>query len=252
VLIDFHCLDQVFLSAIEKQFLEDIANSHCAKLARPLSAHLLNRLSSQWTQEDLEVACLLQEVEIWSYEEIGWDAVCAGLPSETRSEAEQWLRNWHQGHLSISLAHTEVTKRQINIPVEIPAPRILVTINLALTNVDERHLPIAIGQPLAAMLKVRHTGGWEEGSMDMRSNAIEFSYEVIASPDTWLVGGRRRGNFTVDLAEQQVFPVLLIPQRAGNLLLPSVEVKCNTPDDNDSRTVLQKPGQKCPRDTESL
>jgi hypothetical protein len=115
-----------------------------------------------------------------------------------------------------------------------------VTINLALTNVDERHLPIAIGQPLAAMLKVRYTGGWEEGSMDMQSNAIEFSYEVIASPDTWLVGGRRRGNFTVDLAEQQVFPVLLIPQRAGNLLLPSVEVKCNRPDDDDSRTVLPK------------
>jgi hypothetical protein len=197
-------------------------------------------LSSQWTQEDLEVACLLQEVEIWSYEEIGWDAICAGLPRETRSKAEQWLQNWHQGHLSISLAHTEATKRQISIPVEIPAPRILVTINLALTNVDERHLPIAIGQPLSAMLKVRHTGGWEEGSMDVQSNAIEFSYEVIASPDTWLVGGRRRGNFTVDLAEQQVFPVLLIPQRAGNLLLPSVEVKCNTPDGNDGHTVLPK------------
>lgn len=240
VLIDFHCLDQVFLSAIEKQFLEDIASSHCAKLARPLSAHLLNRLSSQWTQEDLEVACLLQKVEIWSYEEIGWDAICAGLPRETRSEAEQWLRSWHQVHLSISLEHTEATKRQINIPVEIPAPRILVTINLALTNVDERHLPIAIGQPLAAMLKVRHTRGWEEGSIDVQSNAIEFSYEVIASPDTWLVGGRRRGNFTVDLAEQQVFPVLLIPQRAGNLLLPSVEVKRNTPGDDDSRTVLPK------------
>jgi trafficking protein particle complex subunit 10 len=240
VLINFHCLDQVVLSAIEKQFLEDIASSHCAKLARPLSAHLLNKLSSQWTQEDLEVACLLQEVGIWSYEEIGWDAICAGLPRETRSEAEQWLRDWHQKHLSIPLAHTEATKRQINIPVEIPAPRILVTINLALTNVDQRHLPIAIGQPLAAMLKVRHTGGWEEGSTDAQSNATEFSYEVIASPDTWLVGGRRRGNFTVDLAEQQAFPVLLIPQRAGHLLLPSVEVKCNTPDDDNSRTAPPK------------
>ena len=40
VLINFHCLDQVILSAIEKQFLEDIASSPCAKLARPLSAHL--------------------------------------------------------------------------------------------------------------------------------------------------------------------------------------------------------------------
>ena len=240
VLIDFHCLDQVILSAIEKQFLEDIASSHCAKLARPLSTHLLSKLSSQWTQEDLEVACLLQKVEIWPYEEIGWDAICTGLPRETHSKAEQWLRNWHQEHLSISLAHTEATKRQINIPVEIPTPRILVTINLALTNVDQRQLPITIGQPLAAMLKIRHTGGWEEESMDVQSNAIEFSYEVIASPDTWLVGGRRRGNFTVDLAEQQAFPVLLIPQRAGHLLLPSVEVKCNTPDGDNSRTALPK------------
>jgi hypothetical protein len=240
VLIDFHCLDQVVLSAIEQQFLEDIAKSHCAKLARLLSAHLLSQLSSQWTQEDLEVACLLQEIEIWPYEEIGWDAICAGLPRETRSEAEQWLRNWHQGHLSISLTHTEATKRQINIPVEIPAPRILVTIDLALANVDQGRLPIAIGQPLAAILKVRHTGGWEEGPMDVQSNAIEFSYEVIASPDMWLVGGRRRGNFTVDLTEQ-AFPVLLIPQRAGHLLLPSVEVMCNTLNGDNSRAVLPKP-----------
>jgi len=66
--------------------------------------------------------------------------------------------------------------------------------------------------------------------------SIEFSYEVIASPETWLVGGRRRGNFSVDVAKQQAFPVLLIPQRAGHLLLPAVEVKCNTPDGDNSRT----------------
>ena len=74
----------------------------------------------------------------------------------------------------------------------------------------------------------------------MQAKAMEFSYEVIASPDTWLVGGRRRGNFTLDLAEQQAFPVLLIPQRAGHLLLPSIEVKCTTPEGDHSRTPAPK------------
>jgi trafficking protein particle complex subunit 10 len=236
VLINFHCLDQVVLSAIEKQFLADIAGSQCAALARPLSVHLLNILRSQWTQEDLEVACLLQEVGVWSYEEIGWDAICGGLPREMGSEAKQWLRKWHDGHHLISLEHTEATKRQISIPLEIPALRILLTVNFDLTNTGDGHLPIAVGQPLTAMLKVRHAGRWEEGHTDKPLKSIEFSYEVIASPETWLVGGRRRGNFSVDVAKQQAFPVLLIPQRAGHLLLPAVEVKCNTPDGDNSRT----------------
>jgi hypothetical protein len=240
VLIDFHCLDQVVLCAIENQFLEDIASSQFARLARPLSAHLLEILRSQWTQEDLEVACLLQKVEVWSYEEIGWDTVCGGLPREMRSEAKQWLGKWHHGHQSISLQHSEATKRQISIPIEIPAPRILLTVNLALTSTGDHHLPKAIGQPLAAMVKVHYTGRWEEGSMDMQQDGMEFSYEVIASPETWLVGGRRKGNFNVDVAEQQAFPVLLIPQRAGHLLLPPVEVKWNTPDGDNSRTVPPK------------
>ena len=243
VLIDFHCLDAVVLCAIETQFLEDISSSQCAMLARPLSEHLLDKLRSQWTQEDLEIACLLQEVEVWSYEEIGWDAVCAGLRKEMRSGAKQWLQNWHQGHPSISLEHTDATRRQISIPVEIPAPRVLLTVSLALTNLGDRSLPLAVGQPLTALVKIRNTGRWDEESMDMRSTATEFSYEVIASPDTWLVGGRRRGNFLIDnveVAEVQTFPVLLIPQRAGHLLLPPIEVKCNTGSVDDSRMVLPK------------
>ena len=243
VLIDFHCLDAVVLCAIETQFLEDISSSQCAMLARPLSAHLLDKLRSQWTQEDLEIACLLQEVEIWSYEEIGWDAVCTGLRREMRSRAEQWLRNWHQGHPSISLAHTDATRRQISIPIEIPAPRVLLTVSLVLTNIGDRPLPLAIGQPLAALVKVRNTGRWDEESMDTRLPAMEFSYEVLASPDTWLVGGRRRGNFLIDragVAKVQTFPVLLIPQRAGHLLLPPIEVKYNTGSVDDSRMVLPK------------
>jgi hypothetical protein len=131
----------------------------------------------------------------------------------------------------------EATKRQISVPIEIPAPRILLTVRLDMPHSGGRHLPIVIGQPLAAMLKVRHTVGWEEESMERQPNAIGFSYEVVTSPETWLVGGRRKGHFYVDVAEQQSFPVLLIPQRAGHLLLPSVEIKCSTLDGEDSRAV---------------
>ena len=239
----FHCLDEVVLYAIEKQFLKDITGSQCVLLARPLSAHLLSSLRSKWTQEDLEIACLLQEVEVWSYEEIGWDTVCAGLPRDLRFGAEQWLRNWHRGNPLISLSHTDASRRQISIPVEIPSPRVLLTIDLVIINGGERCLPVTIGQPLAALVKVRTIGRWEEAPKDLQSKSIEFCYEIIASPETWLLGGRRRANFfidIVDVAGQQTFPVLLIPQRAGHLLLPSVEVKCNTPDPDTNQRAVAK------------
>lgn len=56
-------------------------------------------------------------------------------------------------------------------------------------------------------------------------SSLEFSYELLVNPDVWLVGGRRRGNFTAKEGESRSFTVMLLPQRPGHLLLPGLEIK---------------------------
>lgn len=50
-------------------------------------------------------------------------------------------------------------------------------------------------------------------------------YEIIANPETWLVAGRRRGNFRATEGQTSLFSLMLLPQKAGHLLLPHVELK---------------------------
>lgn len=91
-------------------------------------------------------------------------------------------------------------------------------------NGQHRHLPhFAVGDMLAAELRIKHTRRW--GGTTPKSNDIEFSYEVHANPDLWLVGGHRRGNFTCPENTLSTFPIMLLPQRAGHLLLPALDIK---------------------------
>jgi hypothetical protein len=45
------------------------------------------------------------------------------------------------------------------------------------------------------------------------------------NPELWLVGGRRRGNFIAEDGETKSFAIMLLPQRSGHLLLPSIDIK---------------------------
>lgn len=55
--------------------------------------------------------------------------------------------------------------------------------------------------------------------------AIEFVYTLDAAPDQWLVAGQRRAVFTATEDEVKEFAIMLIPLKAGNALLPSVDIR---------------------------
>jgi hypothetical protein len=63
------------------------------------------------------------------------------------------------------------------------------------------------------------------GAMDIPRNCFEFSYEIHANPEVWLIGGKRRGNFQARENEVSTFPIMLLPQRHGHLLLPGLDIE---------------------------
>jgi hypothetical protein len=75
---------------------------------------------------------------------------------------------------------------------------------------------------------------WDTEQLDQSSaenDFLEFFYELSGSPDTWLIGGKRKGHFRIPKdpspngVQKHSFPVVLIPLREGFLPFPTVEIK---------------------------
>ena len=63
---------------------------------------------------------------------------------------------------------------------------------------QRRPSAIAVGHSVPADLVLTYSRGWNtrgEGS-DRESEKLEFYYELDANPDTWIIGGWRRAQFT--------------------------------------------------------
>lgn len=153
--------------------------------------------------------------------------------------------------------------RRIIIPVAIPSVSVVHTVKLRLTPVDNGGPSsvalAAVGQIIGANLEIKHTRRWDttnvtEATLQAAQKPLHFSYEVQANPDSWLVAGRRKGHFrakvcqtTADASshltgpwqenETLTFPLALLPQRAGYLLYPTVEIRAlgNGMDPTDQR-----------------
>lgn len=81
-------------------------------------------------------------------------------------------------------------------------------------------------------LRIKHTRRWcTPGSLVAAANIsspndpIDFVYTLEANPDVWLVGGQRRAHFAAGEDEEHKFQVMLVPLRAGTVLLPNVEIR---------------------------
>lgn len=112
------------------------------------------------------------------------------------------------------------------IPVDVPEMQVVHTADITLPNMTANNqLHASVGEMILATLTIRHTRRWCRPENREPDSNLEFSYEVLANPDVWLIGGRRRGNFTAKEGETHSFTVMLLPQRAGHLLLPGLDIK---------------------------
>ncbi|KAL8396542.1 hypothetical protein RB594_003575 [Gaeumannomyces avenae] len=179
-------------------------------------------------------------------------------------ELAQFMRTWQERHpqLSLIVPKPNTTQlRSISIPVDVPSITIVHTADIQL---DRRADPatgvpghagkanVAVNQLMPAILRLKWSRIWDTGDPDTdipgppAAEDLEFTYEVTAPQDTWLLGGRRKGNFVIpgvsdphDTAATDAYaegvlstaqteadiPLLLVPLREGWLAYPSVEIR---------------------------
>jgi trafficking protein particle complex subunit 10 len=238
--VKFSCLDETVLKAMERRFIKSITASPIAALVQPLCAHLLLTFRSQWSAQDLEVIGLCHEIEVWPYEDLGWEAVLTGFDIHTRDLARTCLKEWHADNAVMplygdSVDELDVPWRLIEIPVDIPTP-IVATASFEL---NWRNTEIVtIGEVLLANLHISSTRSWAVSEISSHQNGqLGISYEVLAPAENWIVGGMRKGNLQCEESVHSV-PVILLPQRTGHLLLPSIEVKCHKSEAQQSENSL--------------
>jgi hypothetical protein len=81
-------------------------------------------------------------------------------------------------------------------------------------------------------LRISHTRRWASpSSLQSAANLtevnepIDFVYTIDANPESWLIAGQRRAHFTAKEDEQLEWPIMLIPLKPGNALLPSIDIR---------------------------
>ncbi|KEF51318.1 uncharacterized protein A1O9_12668 [Exophiala aquamarina CBS 119918] len=217
LVVEYQCLDDVILSALEEHLKSALLLSDYAFAARLLSSHLEDQVRGAWTEQDLEVAGLTQEMEIWDKGDLDWPSVLCAIDRSDRAGLDAWLSSWHAQSRSIQLSGAQWCRRQLRLQVDVPPPPLVVVANLQIQKKPSEEATATVGQPLLAVLELSLSRP--------QSEPIEGVFELVAVADSWLIGGRRKGN--VQLQRECVeIPTVLFPQQVGYLLLPTVTIKC--------------------------
>ncbi|KAI9792943.1 MAG: hypothetical protein M1816_001265 [Peltula sp. TS41687] len=245
---EYSCLDDEIECNVGSVFTNALMTSQYESLSRLLLPHLLSSLRSRSSSE-LATAGLLGEVDVGPFENLRWDECLRALAPDHRTDVRGWLQAWHEKHRVIVLRSdlNPNMNRKITIPVEVPRMQVVHTADLTL--IDDKGRPlgddatVTVGQTLAAELRIRHTRNWAFVTSEHAPDApIEFIYDIQPKPDTWLIGGRRRAQFSAKVCppsvvwrmsdlttgqenEEHIFPVILLPLQSGHLLLPTVDIK---------------------------
>lgn len=248
--------------------------------SRLLAAAAVEHIRHDLTAYDLERAAVLGELPTGFLAQTKWHRHFYGLGlmpngDDVAALLSEFTTNWTKQHPKIPAMRPNVNVEQqqsILIPVDIPSIAVVHTADIRLQKpvpslvepLDDSETPVAcVNQLLPATLhlkwtRVWDTERWQRPAQDGTATAPaggenddddddaaaaagdEFSYEVSAPGDTWLVGGRKKGHFVIpappagDEGQAQLsssaeseadIPLVLIPLREGWLPYPAVEVR---------------------------
>ncbi|KAF9765334.1 hypothetical protein IL306_002421 [Fusarium sp. DS 682] len=197
---------------------------------------------------DLERAALLGAVPTAFLADVPWDKHFAGIgrvpgtQEDATVKISTAIKEWQASNPRIQISAAQPDNPcTLLIPVEIPSLPILHTADIELQTpltelMDQRPgaVPtVAINQMLPATLHLRWTQIWDTEMQHKKD--IEYSYEVAAPGDTWLLGGRRKGHFVIPGSKREPLssssdteaeiPLIMIPLREGWLPYPGIEIR---------------------------
>ncbi|KAG6988538.1 hypothetical protein G7Y79_00071g097090 [Physcia stellaris] len=220
--VQYVCLDEEVLAAVEQALKASLGDSDFHELTCLLTPHLITTLRSQLSVQDYEAIGLLREISFGPFSPTTWSPLLTALPQPTCEAALSWLSSWYTTHATIPLPSATPTPQihHLTVPVQLPHLQILHTARLRPLTASPR---IALDHALPAELSISHTRRW--GTDRAPGLALNFVYEVLAPLDTWLVGGQRKAHFAAKEGETVTFALLLLPQRTGQLIIPSVEIR---------------------------
>ncbi|KAK3644260.1 hypothetical protein LTR56_009797 [Elasticomyces elasticus] len=204
-----------------------------SRLLLPLAAERCKTLLSG---SGLQVAVLLEQVKVPSFDDFEWQGAIRALPASVRSDLGRWLTDWHESHNSLPINYNgpqaKQVSRSIRIPVEVPTIDMVFDVSLKLhpgeASIPPKPLVLTLGKPVDAELNVRCTDSWStrvlfaQGKHKAPRN--RFVLEIQADPEIWLVGGPRRIQFTAQPEKPADFAITLIPLKRGSHCLPRVEI----------------------------
>ncbi|KAK5659253.1 hypothetical protein OQA88_1345 [Cercophora sp. LCS_1] len=258
----YSVLQEEIEALFESILLKELKVAGLGEYSALVTSKVISRVQSSLTAYDLEKAALLGELQTRFLAETSWEKQFPGLGHMTASKTEtdpashlaEFVRGWVNRHAKLSIPHAEPSTVQLSsivIPVDIPAITIVHTADirfqepLASVEADKdrqaAYPTVTTNQLLPATLHLKWTRVWDTAATGgAREQDLEFGYEITAPPDTWLLGGRRKGHFVIpamsdaDSGDEGLastpdteadIPLLLVPLREGWLPFPSVEIR---------------------------
>lgn len=251
--LDYTSLEAEMEELVRRSLTEALETTALTQYTKHVVATAWRELKSKMVPRDLEQATLMGEIMTTSLRDVVWERHFAGIGGapgvgeRAAQELSAFLRSWQKANSRLVIPREgAVDPSSILIPVEIPALPVLHTADIRLQSSipspvkdgTSAGLPtVCTNQMLPATLHLKWTRIWDADAA-ARSDQ-EFSYEVTAPADTWLLGGRRKGHFVIpgpsasspaetmtSSAETEAeIPLILIPLREGWLPYPLVEIR---------------------------
>ncbi|KKF95599.1 Trafficking protein particle complex subunit 10 [Ceratocystis platani] len=208
---------------------------------------------------DLEKNTLLGSLPTSFLEAIDWPAQLAklgGIPagSEVVRELTAYVTSWLSSTPRLPMVPEADAEgknpgcRSIEIPVDIPPLEMLITadirvdtaaaaqdISLSPSPSDADIPTVCVNQMLPAILQLKWTRRWaaQAPNSSTAPMPVHYAYDVTAPPETWLIGGRKKGVLTIhpsdgiSTAPDAVLevPLMLVPLREGWITYPIVDIR---------------------------
>lgn len=239
--VQYHSIDDLIANTLRETLSKTLEQSPFDSLSRLILPLLCDRTKQLTLRGDLEMAVLLHEAKVPSFEEIGWSEVIAALPTSVQQPLANWLKSWHSDNAHISLEQEAVAlelQHSITMAVDVPRVDSVHQVSLSLMGQQEQHqndLPITVlGEPVKAKLTVKYSRNWSNRTIfegvgndgeHHDQQAKRFVLDIQADPDSWLVGGQRRGHFEANDGDTLSFDIILVPLKLGLQPLPNVDIQ---------------------------